>query len=570
MDTDPANEVNKDTQSIKILLQKQNRPATADRLRRYLLFLMVLLPSLTIFSLLFFSNLNNGRVLQNQARVLLKNTTTESIRQAESFIEAAENELRLSFALYKNEVIQAGDRQILEDYYISQLELNSSVASMYSGNENGDFLYISRSQESDKAKYRVKTIQRTEDGVVTRIWWRNPESEPIDLHTIPDDGYDPRERPWYQEAKNSMELIWTDPYVFFTTQRLGVTTAMPLVNDAEEAIGAIGVDLELTELAEFLNNLEVSNFGSSFITAAEGQLIASASMMERYKNTTDQLELQILNEKNTQDELASLAYQAVRNTTQNATFQKMDNNYLVESMPLTLSRGTKWWIVTFSPENEFLSAIRSSQKNEYLIAGLITALSMLLGLFLARFTWKPIAEMEQKANYDQLTQLFNRNYLEDHADEIVNKAIDNEQPLSVAILDIDLFKPINDTYGHDVGDIVLQIFAIRLLNQRRPLDTVLRYGGEEFIVIMPNTTAELAASVIDNARVAMSSRLYEINDYILKVTFSAGVAELNDENKTLKDIMKAADIALYRSKHQGRDQVNIAHKDDIQTIINHT
>ena len=568
MDTDPVNEVKKDTQSVKVSLRNKNRPATADRLRRYLLFLIVFLPCLAILGMLFFSSINNQRVYEKQARALLKNTTSETTDHTKAFLTNVANHVSLTVNIYKqHETISTGTR-LQENYFISHLEVNPSITGLYTANLEGDFFHVSRTMDADKGKYNVQSMDWEQDGFTAITWWRNMGSQQLSKIPLETDGFDPRTRPWFNAALENKRLIWTEPYIFFTRQKLGITAAKPVISDSNEITGIIGVDVELTELVEFLSKLEISRYGSSFIASKQGVLIAAASMLND-KRAGDLHEAPTpLEIESSTNVLTKEAFNAVFSLDKDS-FEIDNERYLVESMPLADTGNGDWRIVAFANENEFLSEIRNSEKDKYSIAGLITLLSMLLGWFLAKTTWKPIADMEQKANYDQLTQLYNRNYLEDHADDIVNKAISNNQPLSVAILDIDLFKPINDTYGHDVGDIVLQIFAIRLLNQRRPLDTVIRYGGEEFIVIMPNTTPELAASVIDNARLAMSSRLYEINDYILKVTFSAGIAELDEENNTFKDIMKAADMALYRSKHLGRDQVNIAHKEDIQAIINH-
>ena len=98
----------------------------------------------------------------------------------------------------------------------------------------------------------------------------------------------------------------------------------------------------------------------------------------------------------------------------------------------------------------------------------------------------------------------------------------------------------------------------RLRNQNRPLDLVARLGGEEFVLIMPNTTLEVAQAHINNSRITMKDRAYKAKDYSLKVTFSAGIAKLDDENITLTDILNNADKALYESKNSGRDKVSIA------------
>ena len=372
-----------------------------------------------------------------------------------------------------------------------------------------------------------------------------------------DEAFDPRTRPWYKLTKQQGENIWTEPYVFFTTQKLGITTAAPLFNEKYGFWGAVGVDLEFTELAEFLSTLEISRYGSSFISTDDGTLIAAPSLQARYKNDSEQNNLKLLTVLNSGDTLLEKAYRAVFES-KSSEFIDQGKEYLVETLPMEVSGGRFWQIITYAQKDEFLGEIRANENQKYFIAGFIGLLSFLLGWLLTRKAWQPLGELEDSANYDQLTNLYNRRYLENNAKELIDKAILQEQPLCVAILDIDNFKIINDTYGHAIGDEVIQIFSNRLRNQNRPLDLLARLGGEEFVLVMPNTTLEVAQAHINNSRITMKDRAYKANEYSLKVTFSAGVAKLDDENITLTDILMRADKALYQSKNSGRDKVSVA------------
>lgn len=527
------------------------------RLKRYLLFLLAVLPAIAVLSLLFFSNLNNERILLKQARTLLKNTTAESLRHTTDFLEHAEKQAELTVMLIRDKVIRGNNVMAQENFLTSILHLNSEIAGIYVADYNGNFLYSSRSIENPQALYRTKQITLDANGKTTKIWWRNEAPEIINPQVIIDEDFDPRTRPWYQLSKSQGSSIWTEPYVFFTTQKLGITTAAPLIQNDSEFWGAVGVDLEFTELAEFLSTLEISRYGSSFITTNEGTLIASPALQERYKNDSEQNDLKLLTVSNTGDALIAKAYKSVFEDKLNE-FTEGDHEYLVEAMPLQLSGGRDWQIITYADKDEFLGEIRASENQKYLIAGVVLLLSVLFGWLLTRKAWQPLGELEDSANYDQLTKLFNRRYLENNAKELIDTAILQQQPLCVAILDIDNFKTINDTYGHAIGDKVIQIFANRLRNQNRPLDLVARLGGEEFVLIMPNTTLEVAHAHINNSRITMKDRAYKANEYSLKVTFSAGIAKLDTQNVTLIDILNNADKALYESKNSGRDKVSVA------------
>ena len=158
---------------------------------------------------------------------------------------------------------------------------------------------------------------------------------------------------------------------------------------------------------------------------------------------------------------------------------------------------------------------------------------------------------------DSLTGLFNHSVTQDLLMREVARARRTGQPLSVVLLDIDHFKQVNDRYGHRVGDRVLKSLA-RLLRQRlRATDLIGRYGGEEFLIVMPETRAANAAMVIDSLRERFAQIEHQREGEPLRVTFSAGIAEW-ESGIDASALIEKADAALYQAKHGGRNQVLIA------------
>ncbi len=164
-------------------------------------------------------------------------------------------------------------------------------------------------------------------------------------------------------------------------------------------------------------------------------------------------------------------------------------------------------------------------------------------------------ELLNKTITDNLTRLYNRNYLDEIGPKELSKAKRHGYPLGVVMLDLDNFKKINDTYGHDTGDAVLKDFARFLYRNLRDGDFLFRYGGEEFLILMPFTTAEDVFHVIERLRKmlkkksAVNSNLDPKIDY----TFSAGIAEYSDE-KSIDQLIKKADTLLYTAKREGRNR----------------
>ncbi len=158
---------------------------------------------------------------------------------------------------------------------------------------------------------------------------------------------------------------------------------------------------------------------------------------------------------------------------------------------------------------------------------------------------------------DGLTGLFNRRYMETHLAGLVEQASARSKPIAVLILDIDYFKSINDGHGHDAGDDVLREFSLRIRKCIRNIDLACRYGGEEFVVVMPETDLAVAAMVAERLRRRIAGEPFAIQQGAasLEVTISIGIAALGGGEDNAAAILKRADQALYRAKRDGRNRV---------------
>jgi two-component system cell cycle response regulator len=157
---------------------------------------------------------------------------------------------------------------------------------------------------------------------------------------------------------------------------------------------------------------------------------------------------------------------------------------------------------------------------------------------------------------DDMTGLYNRRYFDRHLGVMLGKAQGQERDMALMILDIDHFKSVNDNYGHDVGDTVLKEFAARLKRNIRGVDLACRFGGEEFVVLMPDTDYRQAEAIAERVRQSISERSFDIGaQRQLSVTVSAGVTLNEARSDTPESLIKRADVALYRAKREGRNRV---------------
>jgi len=204
-------------------------------------------------------------------------------------------------------------------------------------------------------------------------------------------------------------------------------------------------------------------------------------------------------------------------------------------------------------------ALRQGSRIERRVVSILERFASQASLAL-RNAWL-LEQLQQVADTDGLTGIANRRVFDSVLDRELARAARNNAPVSLVMLDIDHFKQLNDTHGHQRGDDVLRAVAAALAEQCREYDTATRYGGEEFAVILPNCTANEAPAAAERLRVAITEA-----DSPVRVTASAGVATFPLNGHDADSVVTAADEALYESKRTGRNRVTASRRETDATI----
>jgi diguanylate cyclase (GGDEF)-like protein len=165
--------------------------------------------------------------------------------------------------------------------------------------------------------------------------------------------------------------------------------------------------------------------------------------------------------------------------------------------------------------------------------------------------------IEELAEVDELTGAFNRRCIMRMLEEEISRAHRLNAPCAIALIDLDWFKRINDAYGHPTGDEVLRTFAITMFANVRAIDRFGRYGGEEFLLVLPDTTQQSAVGMLDRLRAIIAELEWSAFSAGMSVTMSAGVTVLR-ANENSDNVLARADSALYAAKAQGRNRINTA------------
>ncbi|UFU00542.1 diguanylate cyclase [Radiobacillus kanasensis] len=184
--------------------------------------------------------------------------------------------------------------------------------------------------------------------------------------------------------------------------------------------------------------------------------------------------------------------------------------------------------------------------------------SVLYALIENRLNFRKL--LKSQIMVDELTNAYNRTFLHDMWSHHTDLYESKNQPFTIALLDLDNFKEVNDKHGHNFGDVVLKEFSNLILDEKRNQDYFIRYGGEEFILFLPGTTEEQGAKLV-NDLLDKFKKLPFTNDKneTLYISFTAGVSEYSSQDRVLEDLVKKSDDALYHGKESGKGQVQIYH-----------
>ena len=205
--------------------------------------------------------------------------------------------------------------------------------------------------------------------------------------------------------------------------------------------------------------------------------------------------------------------------------------------------------MTSKNDIEYMLILSMLQKCEYLSIDIGIELSFIKS-----------SEYMQKAHYDTLTNVLNRNYLDDIYENEFKLAKLTGKRFSVAMCDLDHFKTINDTYGHDTGDVILKAFATFLKSTLRETDYIIRYGGEEFVIIFPSTSIENGVKLLERFRENLEHFDIKTNTKTINITASFGIIEINPNDTdryefNIENSIRKVDEKLYLAKENGRNRI---------------
>ena len=354
--------------------------------------------------------ISSQRMLAGHARDVMQNIADLTMTQSRNHLQLAQRAALLTKRLLASEVVGSHNQQydVLERYFLDQLSLYSHFAGIYIGMPNGDFFYVNRSDAHTPGGYRTKIIEHLNGVKKVRLIWRNSNGSMVKTSEDPGDTYDPRQRPWYQKSLAERAIIWTDPYIFFSSQKPGITVAGPIFKANGQLQSVVGVDIEIDDLSTFISRLRIGKHGRAFMLNNNGDVVAfpDISKIKQVEGTADQ-HFRMVKIDELDDELSRAAFHAVQwQRTESgmlkldhSQFAKFTHNGEVYNTMFTQFADSNWpWVIgVYIPENDYLGVLKENRLLNIRITLVLSVIATLVGLQLFRSITRPLMGLEKEA-----------------------------------------------------------------------------------------------------------------------------------------------------------------------------
>ena len=360
---------------------------------------------LSVCLILASSYVTSQRVYQKHAQDIMSHIATFTVHEVQNYLAPARHVAQLTQQLVDNHIVSSENITLLERYFYEQLRLHAHVDGMYLGLPSGAFIYVHRSNDKVTGGFRTKIIQLKDGVKTTELIWKDTALNEMSRKFDPDDTYDPTTRPWYTRAQESEGTIWTEPYIFFTSQEPGITVSSPITTATGELVGIVGADIQIEQLSTFLSRLKVAENGRAFIVNQSGIVVAFPELDHLKWSTGEEdgtFRLAHIDELN--DQLTQKAFASIRavdglidiQESRFRSFEHEQNQYHAMLVPFDNSKWT-WIIGVYLPEDDYLGPIKRNRRlNIYLMLG-VAAVGSLLGGMIVRSVTRPMRALQLEA-----------------------------------------------------------------------------------------------------------------------------------------------------------------------------
>ena len=364
--------------------------------------------------------LTSQEVLRRHARDIMQNIAALAMEQSQRHLLHAHGAALLTRRLLTSNVVgsHSGNFDRLERYLFDQLSINPHFAGIYVGTPRGDFYDMRHVPFDGNTALRTKIILNAPEGKTIRMVYRDEQYHALGEENVAADPYDPRKRPWYQKAVAEKRIVWTDPYIFYTSQKPGITIAGPFFDPAGTLMGVVGVDIEIDQLSTFIGSLKIGKHGKAFMLNRNADVVAFGDL-EKLKistagknGSTRLVKIQELDDPRCRKAFAAAAIGTdpsgllVIDGPRFARFSHEGEIYHAMFTPFSTAASAQWpWIIgVFLPEKDYLGAIKSNRQFNILVTAAISLFATVIAFMLARGVVNPIALLGKASRQMKLGQ----------------------------------------------------------------------------------------------------------------------------------------------------------------------
>ncbi len=344
------------------------------------------------------------KVLLRHSNNIMENIAEYTISRSHLHLIPAKDAATLTRGLAKSNVVNSNNTSSLISYFYEQLAIHHQFSGIYFGSTKGDFIMASRFNEKGNKGFLTKIIRIQSDKRTVKMIKKDHKLNILSEEFNNDDAYDPRKRPWFKKAQISKHFTWTDPYIFFTSQKPGITSASPVYNSDGKLLGVFGVDIEIDEISNFLSKLKIGKNGKAFIVSQSGDVIAFPDITKIKRSVEGSKKLRLTKIGELEDEISRKIYASFLKTIKTSDVKKPvflsitheKENYHAMFSPF---QNTQWpWLIgIYIPEDDYLGEIKENSVFNIYISIIIAVMFSIIGLFIARSIIKPVNRLQRAA-----------------------------------------------------------------------------------------------------------------------------------------------------------------------------
>jgi len=335
--------------------------------------------------------------LASLTRQRAQEAVLQSIAATEDYFKPAELAVEAGQLLLSDGILRWDQPEPLERYLFEQLRLRPLLAGLYLGNPAGEFFYVMRSTEKVEGGTRTKVIRNGSQGREIELTWRRPDYNIVTSEQDPQDTYDPRTRGWYRSAVERRGRIWTEPYIFFTSRKPGITLASAIVGKDGAVDAVLGADIEISEISRFLARGSLLRGKSVYIATSDGKVIAHSTtnvVLPDSAARDNTVRFRVVSElPGIEGKTAKRLSEPTSTRSANVWEEDVDGQHYFVAVGQMSNIDWPWQLVVTVPKSRQLESASRSTPILIGVTGLATLFACAIGYAMSRAIGRPVTQL---------------------------------------------------------------------------------------------------------------------------------------------------------------------------------